>query len=233
MIIAGLQKLSLVDYPGVVCAVIFTQGCNFRCGYCQNPDLIPSLSSQPQSVCDEQEVFSFLNKRKGMIEGLVITGGEPTLQKDLLDFIRKVKELGLKVKLDTNGANPDLLEKLLKEDIIDYAAVDIKTSSSKYVLVSDDEGVAARLTRTIHLLMLAQIPYEFRTTCVPGVVDAQDFEEIGEIVKGAACYYLQQFRADITLDKKFQTVKPYLPEEIEKFKDILSKYVQRVEIRGV
>ena len=233
MIIAGLQKLSLVDYPGVVCAVIFTQGCNFRCGYCQNPDLIPSFPTQTQSDCDEQEVFSFLNQRKGMIEGLVITGGEPTLQKDLPAFIRKVKEIGLKVKLDTNGANPDLLEKLLKEDIIDYAAVDIKTVPSKYSLVSDDKDVAARLTRTLHLLMLAQIPYEFRTTCVPGVVDAHDFEEIGDIVKGAARYCLQQFRADITLDKKFQTIKPYLPAEIKKFKNILSKYVQCVEIRGV
>ncbi|MBU0571384.1 MAG: anaerobic ribonucleoside-triphosphate reductase activating protein [Candidatus Omnitrophica bacterium] len=230
MIIAGLQKLSLVDYPGAICSVVFTQGCNFRCGYCQNPDLIP-----PKTKVDhpEEEVLSFLAGRGNMIEGLVITGGEPTIHKDLPDFIKKVKDIGLKVKLDTNGAEPDLIERLLKEEAIDYIALDIKTALSRYSLVTDMRDALDRVSRTIRLIMLACVPYEFRTTCVPGVVDVGDLDEISKLVKGADKYCLQQFRAAITLDKKFQTIKPYTPAELKKFQETISQYVQRVPIRGV
>ncbi len=230
MIIAGLQKLSLVDYPGSICSVIFTQGCDFRCGYCQNPDLI-----LPKAKVDhpEEEVLSFLAERKGMIEGLVITGGEPTIHKDLSDFIEKVKKIGLKIKLDTNGANPDLIEGFIKEEQLDYIALDIKTSLPKYSLVTNMQDAHSCVSKTIRLMMRARIPYEFRTTCVPGVVDAGDFDEIGALVKGADKYCLQQFRVEITLDEKFRTVKPYTPDELKKFKKILSKYIKHVEIRGV
>jgi len=230
MIIAGLQKLSLVDYPGLLASVVFVQGCNFRCGWCQNPDLVVRKDLPP---IPEKEVISFLSYRKPIIEGLVITGGEPSIYEDLPVFIDKVKDLGLKVKLDTNGSNPPQLKSLLEGRKIDYVALDIKTSFPKYHLVADIEGISHIVQESARLIMSSDVPYEFRTTCVPGMVDASDIREIAEAVKGAKRYCLQQFRPFVTCDPAFAKVKPYSKETLGDFKKILSSYMQEVDMRGV
>ena len=230
MKIAGLQTLSLVDFPGYTAAAVFLQGCNFRCGYCQNPDLV---------TCDkdfgfsEKDLFDFLNKRRNMLDGVVVTGGEPTVYEDLSAFIRRIKELGFKVKLDTNGTNPYQVEALLREYLIDYVAVDIKTSFEKYGLVTDMAGVEESVSESIMTTILSTTPYEFRTTCVPGIIDRDDFRKIGEFVRGAKKYCLQQFRPDVTYDAVFRGIKPYSKEDLESFRDILAEYVAEVEIRGI
>lgn len=230
MILAGLQNLSLVDYPGCLAATVFTQGCNFYCPYCQNPDLV---TCDKKFNLSEEEVLSYLDCRKDMLEGVVITGGEPVLQKDLPEFIEKIKDLGLKVKLDTNGSDPNMIENLLKKSLIDHLAVDIKTSMDKYSLVTRQEDVSEAVSMTIRLAKLALIPCEFRTTCAPGIVEEKDFKLIGKLVQGAKKYYLQQFRPDVTYDNSFQKIKPFSQRALEGFRDVLKGYVEEVKIRGL
>ncbi|MGD2279488.1 MAG: anaerobic ribonucleoside-triphosphate reductase activating protein [Candidatus Omnitrophota bacterium] len=230
MKIAGFQKLSLVDYPGYLAAVVFVQGCNFRCPYCQNPDLV---TLEKRFDCSQQEILDYISARKNMVEGLVITGGEPTIYDDLPDFIKRVKNAGVKLKLDTNGANPDQLKELLKSGLLDFVALDIKTSPSKYGLVADSENAPEAVSESIRMLMSSRVPYEFRTTCVPGIVDKEDLSAIVKLISGAEKYCLQQFRPIITFESKFQDVKPYSKETLEDFRSILSASVKSVEIRGI
>ena len=230
MKIAGLQNLSLVDFPGHLASVIFVQGCNFKCGYCQNPDLIPLEASK---ISSEKDIIDIISVRTDMIEGIVISGGEPSIYKDLSDIIRQIKDMGFLVKLDTNGSNPSQLEDLLRKWLLDYIAMDIKTALSKYSLITDQKNIAKVIAESVGLTILSTAHYEFRTTCVPGLVDEKDFKEIGAMVKGAKKYYLQQFRPTITYDKTFQNVKPYGKKDLQKFKSILEEFVETVEIRGV
>ncbi len=229
MRIAGLQKLSLVDFPGHLAAVVFAQGCNFRCGYCHNPELV---DPRGHFDCDAERVLSDLSHRKKLIEGVVVTGGEPTICPGLAEFLEKIKEMGFLVKLDTNGSNPGILWELLKEQLVDYVAVDIKTSPGRYALVSGSPDMGALVSESARWVLLATIPYEFRTTCVPGIVGEEDFREISSLVKGAGKYCLQQFNPSITLDEAFREVKPYGMEEINRFRDILKNQVAAVETRG-
>jgi len=230
MIVAGLQNLSLVDFPGHLAAVVFVQGCNFRCGYCHNPDLV---TCGKKFNFSKEKLFELILQRNKMIEGVVITGGEPAVHSDLSDFIRRIKSTGLKVKIDTNGSNPEQLEDLLRARLVDYIAIDIKTSFPKYSLVTDQKNIEKKISRSIRIAMLSMVPYEFRTTCVPGVVDEEDFRLIGDAVKGAKKYCLQQFRPVNTYDKSFQEVNPYDIEKLQRFRDIVSEFVEEVEIRGV
>jgi pyruvate formate lyase activating enzyme len=167
------------------------------------------------------------------VEGVVITGGEPAIYADLPDLIKRLKNTGILVKLDTNGSNPGQLKELLLAGLLDYVALDIKTSLPKYNLVTDLENIAEAVFGSIDHLMRSQVPYEFRTTCVPGIVDKENIAEIGELVKGAKRYCLQQFRPVITFDEKFQNVKPYSREDLEGFQKILKDFVETVEIRGL
>lgn len=230
MRIAGLQNLSLVDYPGKVAAAIFVHGCNFKCGYCHNPDLLKSECSYSTT---EEEVLDYLTRRKHVLDGVVISGGEPTLYPDLPDFTAKIKATGLDVKLDTNGADPVMLETMLKGHLLDYVAIDIKTSPSKYHLVTDKPDVENAFLASVRLAMLSTVPYEFRTTCMPGLVEEQDIKEIADIVKGAKNYFLQQFRPLNTFDESCQNITPYTKETLELFKSILEPVVERIEIRGI
>ncbi len=229
MKIAGLRNLSLVDYPGKLAATIFVPGCNFRCGYCHNPELV---EGKPE-ILDEEEVIDRICNRNKIIEAVVITGGEPTLYNDICDFALRIRDKGFEVKVDTNGAGPDNIERLFRENAVNYVAMDIKTSINKYNLVSSDENIGDALLKSIHLIMLSTISYEFRTTCVPGIVDEEDIEKIGKSIKGARKYCLQQFRPFQTYDSKFERVMPYSKETLHKFKEILQQYVREVEIRGI
>jgi pyruvate formate lyase activating enzyme len=231
MRIAGLQKISMVDYPGLICATVFTQGCNFRCGFCHNRDL---MTTDADFVFSQQEFFGYLDSRKNMIEGVCVTGGEPTFWPDLPDFIRQVKNTGLKLKLDTNGSNPEMIKDLLQAGLLDYIAMDVKTSLEKYRLFKVPEKTEELLARSIQEIISSEIPYEFRTTCVPGVVTEEDICSIARVIKGAKKYCLQQFRPhENVLDEGFSRIKPYSKQELYGFKSISEGFVEEVIIRGI
>lgn len=191
MQIHGFNKTTLLDYPGLVACTLFTGACNFRCPFCQNADLVLDPSSQP--VIPEEEILAHLKRRKGITTGVCITGGEPTLNKDLEDFIKKLKDLELKVKLDTNGYRPDVTENLINKGLIDYVAMDIKSSFTRYSEAAGVEVDTGKIRESIDLLMDKAPDYEFRTTVVKELHDEATFEEIGEMLRGARKYYLQGF----------------------------------------
>lgn len=230
MTLAGFQKLSLVDYPGHLSSIVFTQGCNFRCGYCHNPELI---ATENRFHCDEEDILSHLEKRKDFIEGVVITGGEPTIHEDLPVFIEKIRKSGKRVKLDTNGSNPDLLEQLVAARAVDYVALDVKTSFAKYFLIAQSDDMPEKVIRSINIVMNSGLPYEMRTTCVPGIVNESDLLEIGKAIKGAEKWCLQQFHSLVTLEAGFGKIVPYDRATLENFKTKISDYALSIEIRGV
>ena len=168
MKISGFQKLTLLDFPGKVSCIIFTQGCNFKCPYCQNSGLI---GHENEYLIPEEEIFSYLKKRQGILDGIVISGGEPTVQKDLDQFMRKVKELGYQIKLDTNGSNPDLIKKLLDEELVDYVAMDIKNVLSEYKDVTGVKVLEEKIKKSIKILQKSNIDHEFRTTIIKNIHD--------------------------------------------------------------
>ena len=228
MKIAGFQHLSLIDYPDHVAAVIFTQGCNFRCPYCHNPELV---GVKQETMISEEEVLGYLSERKGKIEGLVITGGEPTLQGDLRLFIQKVKALGVKVKLDSNGSNPKLLQKLIDENLVDYIAMDVKAPLSRYKELVKYHGHLRNLQQSQKLLLEGRVPYEFRTTVVKGDLTHEDFRQIGEEILGAELYTYQFFRPEVTQDPTYSKREAMSEEEALDVRKIMEGFVQRVEMR--
>ena len=190
MDISGLQKTTLLDYPGQVACTVFLAGCNLRCPFCHNASLV---LENPLPQMTESEFFAFLKKRRGILDGVCITGGEPTLRKELPEFIGKIRELGFRVKLDTNGTNPDMLERLLKEGLLDYVAMDIKNSPERYSVTCGGIDVLDKVKHSAALLMESGTDYEFRTTCVHPLHDETAMAEIGKWLAGAKGYYLQNF----------------------------------------
>lgn len=199
MLIAGLNKTTLLDYPGCVAATVFVGGCNFRCPFCHNGALV--LNPLAQDVHSEEEILVFLKKRKGILKGVCITGGEPTLHADFLDFIFKIKEIGYKVKLDTNGYAPDVLKILVGDKLVDYVAMDLKNCPDKYALtVGMDKGKSGgafeieRIRRSVSFLKKSSVMYEFRTTVVKEFHTREDLVQIADWIKGCPRYYLQQYQ---------------------------------------
>ena len=191
MKIKGLQKLTLLDYPEKMACTVFLAGCNFRCPFCHNASLVTSIDD---SFISEEEFFSFLNKRKGILNGVCITGGEPTLYPDLEPFIRKIKDMGYLVKLDTNGYNPDILIDLVEKGLIDYVAMDIKNSKEKYAMTAGLPSLdISRIEKSVDFLLSCAVPYEFRTTVVKELHDENDLKSISEWIKNADRYFLQSF----------------------------------------
>ncbi len=241
MIIGGLEKLTLLDYPDHLAAIIFTQGCNFRCHFCYNPMLVwPSIGTDGKnkeekgfSPLSPENLFLFLRERFGRLEGVVITGGEPTLHPDLPDFIRQIKEIGYLVKLDTNGTNPKMLEGLIKSQLIDYIAMDIKAPLERYKEVVGADINCNNIQKSVKIIMSSGLPYEFRTTVVPGLLASNDFEAMGKIIEGASKWYLQNFKSDTELvDAKFQTQASYSSKEMKEFAAIGRQHVSLCEVRG-
>ncbi len=221
---SGLQKTSLIDYPNKIASVLFTPGCNLRCPFCHNWRIV--VDPKPPFL-HEQTALKILESRKKYVDAVVVTGGEPTMHKETPRFLRKLKEKGFQVKLDTNGFYPQVLEGCLP--YVDYVAVDIKTSLEKYGRLGS-KGTAG-LMRTIEILKTGKVAYEFRTTVVPEFVEAEDIIRIGELVKGAKTHAFQQFVPQDTLDKKFETLKPYSPEKIAEFAETMKKYAENVLLR--
>ena len=229
MEIHGLNKTTLLDYPGRVASTIFTGACNMRCPFCQNADLVLDPKSQP--TIPEEEVLAHIAKRKGIITGVCITGGEPTLQKDLKDFIKKIREIGVDVKLDSNGYRPEVLKDLLDEGLINYIAMDIKSSEGGYSRAAGVPIDISRIKESIGLIMDSGIDYEFRTTVVKELHDEKTFEEIGEMIAGAKNYFLQAYvDSDRVICPGFTS---YTRKELEKFVNILHKNIKNVSIRGI
>lgn len=241
MIIGGLEKLTLVDYPDHVAAIIFTQACNFRCHFCYNPMLVwPSSGTDEKDKKEkglpslsEESLFLFLSERFGRLDGVVISGGEPTLHSDLPEFIKRIKSIGYEVKLDSNGTNPEMLSELIRSKLIDYIAMDLKAPWDKYEQVVGVVPDYKKLQESVKIIMASGLPYEFRTTVVPGLLVEDDFSAMGQIIHGADKWYLQNFKSDTDLvDTNYQSLPAYTAQEMKKFSKIGQNYVQLCELRG-
>lgn len=230
MKICGLQKTTLLDFPGHVACTIFTGGCNFRCPFCHNSDLLDNGLEEDYT---EEEIFTFLHKRRGILEGVCITGGEPTLQPDLEDFIRQIRTMGLAVKLDTNGYKPGVLKALCQKGLLDFVAMDIKTARDHYSEVAGAPGLMMEyVDESIGFLLSGSVPYEFRTTVVRGLHTEDDFRKIGPWIKGCPEYYLQSFT------ESGQVLIPgvysdFTKDEMMVFADLVRPYVGQVHLRGI
>lgn len=221
--IGGVQKVSLVDYPGQVAAALFTIGCNMRCGYCHNPELV--LPDRYADTIAEEDVLLFLESRKGKLDGVVISGGEPTMHWGLPALVARIKAMGFLVKLDSNGTHPDMIARMLREKMLDFVAMDIKGPLEKYQAIAAYPIDTAAVQRTIELLRCSDIEYEFRTTVVKSQLAPGDFTEIGELIKGAPRFALQRFRPGKTLHPAFRHETTYSDEEFEAIKEMLEEYV--------
>lgn len=229
MVIKGFQKLTLLDFPGHVACTVFTEGCNFRCPFCHNASLVLGGGEESYS---EDEIFDYLKKRVGILDGVAVSGGEPLLQKDILEFLRKIRELGYKIKLDTNGSFPEKLKEIIDEKLCDYIAVDIKNSPDKYAQTVGRVGYETdRITESVKLLEESHVPYEFRTTVVRELHTAHDIAKIGEWIRGAERWYLQSFVDSGDLISP--DMRGFDAEVMNQYIEIARKYVPHAKLRGV
>ncbi len=229
MKIGGLQKLSLIDFPDRIAAIVFTQGCNLRCPWCHNAGLIPADVSP---VLTWQEVLTFLKDRQCKLDGVVLTGGEPLMQDDLADAIRDVKALDYAIKLDTNGTLPDRLEKLLMKRLPDYVAMDLKASPGSFALLTGRHMDFARIRESIRLIMESGIPYEFRTTLIPGMHSREVFEAMLPLISGAKHHVLQNLSGFPTYDRECERLRPYNKETLLEFQKLAASFVDNCTIRN-
>jgi pyruvate formate lyase activating enzyme len=233
MIISGFQPLSLLDYPGIICSIVFTQGCPFRCVYCHNPELIPAEAPDANSILKEEEIIDHLIRRKNIVEGVCITGGEPTVHPDLPDFIRKVKRLGMLVKLDTNGLSPRMIEQLIKDRQVDFFAMDLKHTWERYaeVIGINQQKVIDNCRETFRLIQDSSVPHEFRTTVYSGLHAKEELEEIASQLREGERYALQEIRYGKTLDPTLARTVPLNLEAVAQ--GIRTKYPYlQIEVRS-
>ncbi len=230
MVISGLMKLTLLDYPGHTACTVFTPGCNWRCPFCHNAALVLRPGEQP--ALDTEEFFAFLRKRRGLLDGVAVTGGEPTLHADLPDFLRRVRAEGFQTKLDTNGTNPAMLRRILEEGLVDYVAMDIKAGRDNYPAVTGTlrPGLDA-VEESAAMLMAGDTPFEFRTTVVRELHTAEDFEDIARWLAGSESYFLQGFKD--SGDNISGGYSAYSRQEMEAFRTILLPFIPLTEIRGM
>lgn len=227
--LAGLQKLTLIDYPNKMACIVFTVGCNFKCPFCHNASLVNGT----EDYIDEESVLDFLKKRKGILEGVVITGGEPLLNGDIADFLEKIKQIGYPVKLDTNGTNPKLLKELVNKKLVDYVAMDIKNSFENYISATGNVKLNLEaINQSIDFLLEGAVDYEFRTTVVKGIHTTQDIVSIAKRIKDANKYFLQQYKpSDENLSP--DGLSEFSKEEMNALLLEASKYNSNVNLRGL
>jgi len=236
MLLGGLQKTTLIDFPGRVACTVFTIGCNFRCPFCHNKDLVSlkSFKKAKLKVVSEDYFFEFLEKRKKTLDGVCITGGEPTIWKDLADFCKKIKDLGLEVKLDTNGSNPKMLKELVEKKLVDFIAMDIKTVFEDY-----SKAIKVKLPapiESIKLILQSGLEYEFRTTVVPGIHERKNMICLAKQLKRLKTdfsWVLQQFQPKNCLDPAFLKIKPYNLKKMESILADVCKWLPKTKIRGI
>ena len=231
MEIYGFQKTTLLDYPEHVAATVFTGGCNFRCPFCHNGVLVREPREELPRI-PEEEVLAYLKKRRGILEGVCVTGGEPTLQSNLAEFLGRVKEMGYLVKLDTNGSRPEVLRSLMDAGLLNYVAMDIKASWDNYAKAAGVPRLnLAPIRESIELLGSGRVAYEFRTTVVKGIHTLQEFDQIGQMIEGCPAYYLQCFReSEDMLGEGFEA---FSKEEMEKMAALAGEHLGRVSLRGI
>ena len=236
MQIAGLQKLTLIDYPDKIACTIFLFGCNFKCGFCHNPELV--FTNGQKAFCSEKDVLDFLDKRKKYLDGVCITGGEPLINPDLKDLLEKIKEKGFLIKVDTNGSNPELLKEIIEQKLIDYTAMDIKTDAESYDILVGVDVDLSKIEESIKIIAKSNIDYEFRTTVISGYHNPEKIKKIGEWINNLAGkpkkYCIQSFvpREGKLVDDKFEKIKPFEDEEIEEMKKAAIPYFEKVEVRA-
>lgn len=230
MNIGGFQKSSLIDYPGKISAIIFTQGCNFRCPYCHNAELVnPELFTEPLKV---EDILAHINSRRGLLDAVVISGGEPTLQTDIEELLRAIKKMGFFVKLDTNGSNPSVIKSLIAEKLIDYIAMDIKAPLERYQDVVKLNIDVTRIKESIEIIMNSSLDYEFRTTVAKNLLSESDIISIAKSIEGARKYALQNIVLSKTLDPlTAKRVHPYSDQELNEIKNKVEKHVEMCAVR--
>jgi len=232
LVFKGLQKTTLVDFPGKVASTLFLPKCNFKCPFCYNKQLV--FDKDTGFELSEEDAFKFFEERKGFIDGICLTGGEPLLHPGVVSFCKKVKETGLLVKLDTNGSNPKLLKELLEKNLLDYVAMDIKGALYNYEVAIGTSIDLSLIEESVDLLKNGKIDYEFRMTVVPGIHSEQDFISIGEWLKGSKSFFLQQFNSDVPLlDQGLEGTKPFAAEKLRNFAKILQPFFEEVAVRGL
>lgn len=231
MLIKGIQKTTLVDYPGRVASTIFLHGCNFRCPFCFSPSLV--LEDEKNENFSEDEILDILDKRKKYIEGVCITGGEPTLNNELPDFMSRIKRAGFLVKLDTNGTNTGMLGMIVERGLVDYIAMDIKAPLEKYHIAAGIKLDTSIIEKSVEFIRSCGVDYEFRTTVVPKLHSREDILSICRWLEGAKRYFLQQFQPLDTLDKTFKNERPYAPEQLRELAELARPFFEICEARNI
>jgi len=230
MKIGGFQKSSLLDYPDEISAIVWTVKCNFHCPFCYNTDIVDGNVE----LFSEKDVLDFLKKRQGLLDALVISGGEPLLQTDISDFCQKVKKLGYKIKIDTNGTFPEKLQELIDKKLIDYISMDVKAPVDKYNSLAGKKIDISKIKKSVKIIQQSNLDYEFKTTVVPGLLDKKDIIEIGKWLKGSKKYYLQQFKNDTAvISSDLETANPYPKDEILDFVENVKQYFDICKARGI
>lgn len=230
MKIGGIQKTSLIDYPNKVCAVFFVAGCNFRCPYCYSPELV---FNKTKSI-NEKWINNFLKERKNYLDAILLSGGEITIQHDIIDFVKRTKQYGYLVGIETNGSRPDVLKELIDNKLINFIAMDIKSDLETYEKAAGVKLDKEKIKKSVELIKNSSIDYEFRTTVVPGLFNEETAIKIGVWLKGSKRYVLQQFRNEKEMiNKSFKEKKPYKIDKLKKFKKVLEPYIEDVKITGI
>ena len=242
MEIGGLQKTTLIDYPGKIATTVFLMGCNFRCPFCYSTELVLPAKMKNQPKISQADFFNFLKRKKDLLDGVVVCGGEPTIYQDLPDFIKKIKDLGYLVKLDTNGSNPEMLENLIRDNLVNYVAMDIKapfgakSQISKFKSQSYEKATGVKINlekikKSVEIIKNSGIDYEFRTTVVPGIHIKEDILQIAREISPAKRYYLQNFRPEKTIDPDFEEINPYPQECLVEIQNAIAPFFEICQIR--
>ncbi|MFO7979210.1 MAG: anaerobic ribonucleoside-triphosphate reductase activating protein [Candidatus Aminicenantes bacterium] len=229
--IRGLEKFAPKDFPGHISSTIFVGGCNFRCPFCHNSDLVLNPGDIP--VIPQDFFLDFLDSRKDWLDAVCVTGGEPLMHEDIIELLALIKQRGLRVKIDTNGSFPNRLEEIIEKGLVDYVAMDIKAILGKYSLASGVDVDTDDIKKSIEIINNSKVDTMYRTTVVPGLIGRKDIEEIGKMLKGSPLFQLQQFSPKNTLDKSYRDIKPYPKEEIQEYARISEKYFSKVNLEGI
>jgi pyruvate formate lyase activating enzyme len=233
MIIGGLQKLTLIDFPGKLAATVFLSGCPFRCPWCYSSELVLPEKIEKQPKISQKEFFDFLEEKKGLLEGVVICGGEPTMNSDLPDFAEKIKRFGYAIKLDTNGTNPEMLKNLIEKKLIDYIAMDIKAPlTMNYESAVGVKVDLEKIKESVEIIKSSGVDYEFRTTVIPDIHTKEDIVQIAKDIGPAKRYFLQKFRPEKTLNSEFEKIKPYSREYLLGIIKSISPFFYTCQLRG-
>ena len=231
MKICGFIGTTLIDFPGRIAAAVFLEGCNFRCPFCHNPSLV--VDTEGNRVIPRNEILAKLGRRRGFLDGVMVSGGEPLIHAELTDFLEALRTSGMQIKIDTNGSRPEMLRRLLNRNLVDYISMDVKATPEKYSRAAGIDIDPAIIEKSASLIIQSGLPHEFRTTMVPGIVSPGDVERIARSIARADRFVLQQFRPDVTLDPEMKSIKPYENKVLLTAAEAVAKVIPEVDVRGL